>query len=63
MLDMAGIPEPEQDAGIRAAILRLGEPIVQVAKDSHGIVRHHPSSLLEPPEGSNRADKTEHDRD
>ena len=41
MLDMPGIPEPEQDAGIRAAILRLGEAIVQ-AKDSHGIVRHHP---------------------
>jgi hypothetical protein len=36
MLDMPGIPEPEQDAGIRAAILRLGEAIVQVAKDSHG---------------------------
>jgi hypothetical protein len=42
MLDMAGIPEPEQDAGIRAAILWLGEAIVQVAKDSHGIVPHHP---------------------
>ena len=42
MLDMLGIPEPEQDAGIRAAIPRLGEAIVQAAKDSHGIVRHHP---------------------
>ena len=42
MLDMLGIPEPEQDAGIRAAIRRLGEAIVQAAKDSHGIVRHHP---------------------
>ncbi len=42
MLDMPGIPEPEQDAGIRAAILRLGEAIVQAATDSHGIIRHHP---------------------
>jgi len=44
MLDMPGIPEPEQNAGIRAAILRLGEAIVQVAKDSHGTVPHHPRS-------------------
>ena len=42
MLDMLGIPEPEQDAGIRAAIPRLGEAIVQAAKESDGIVRHHP---------------------
>ena len=42
MLDMPGIPEPEQDAGIRAAILWLGEAIVQVTKNSHGIVPHHP---------------------
>jgi hypothetical protein len=47
---MAGIPEPKQDAGIRAAILRLGEAIVQVAKDSHGAVPRHPSSMLDPGE-------------
>jgi hypothetical protein len=42
MLDMPGIPEPEQDAGIRAAILRLGEAMGQAAKEPHGIVGHHP---------------------
>ena len=36
------IAEPAQDAEIRAAILRLGEAMVQVAKDSHGTVPHHP---------------------
>ena len=42
MLDMPGIPEAEQPAGLRAAILRLGDAIVQAAKDSHGIVEHRP---------------------
>jgi hypothetical protein len=42
MLDMPGMPETEQDAEIRGAILRLGEAIVQVAKVSHGTVPHHP---------------------
>ncbi len=42
MLDMPGIPEAEQLSGLRTAILRLGEAIVQAAKDSHGIIRHHP---------------------
>jgi hypothetical protein len=41
MLDMPGIPQSEQDAGIRAAILRLGEAMVQVANDPHGTVPHH----------------------
>ena len=42
MLDMPGIPELEQDAGIRAAILRLGEAIVQAAKDPHDIIERRP---------------------
>jgi hypothetical protein len=44
MLDMPGIPEPEQDAGIRDAILRLGEAMVQAANDPHGIDPYHPRS-------------------
>ncbi len=42
MLDMPGIPEAEQPSGLRAAILRLGEAIVQAAKDPNGIVGHRP---------------------
>jgi hypothetical protein len=36
--DMPGIPEPEQDAGIRAAILRLGEASERLSCT----VPHHP---------------------
>jgi hypothetical protein len=42
MLDMPGIPDAEQPAGLRVAILRLGEAIVQAAKDPRGIVEHRP---------------------
>ena len=42
MLEMPSIPEPEQEAGTRASILRLGQAIVQAAQDPQGIVRHAP---------------------
>jgi hypothetical protein len=40
ILEMIPLPEPEQERGIRAELLKLGQAIVQAAQSPQGVVAH-----------------------